>query len=761
VSKNFELLEIAGKDLRRQPESQNPSPKRAQLPGETLAGLDTDAEQQIDWLKIIGIVQRRWRLSACFAFLVVLLSAFVTSLMRPMYEAEARIEIDPPGETFSLDGPAAASNDLELMQTQARVLESDSLAIGVIRKLRLDQNDEVIAGAKPQRDGGATAPLRDALQLTPQENIALERFKALLSVKRDTSSRLIFVGFTSHNPELAAAVANALVQFFIEQNFQTRHDAIMKSSDWLARQLDDIRTKMEESNRALAQFQGAIGVTDAGNNENTFSEHMGDLTRQLTQAEAERIQLQALLKSAQSSPDSLPEVRSNPVVQHLSQSLAEQRAQLSQLLVVYGKNHPTTKKLQSQIDELQSQLDAQMSAVLNSLKGSYAAAEARERLMSAEIKGTTKELNEIARYNSLKKDLETNRELYNTLYAKVKEAGIAAASKSFNIRVVDQARVPIVPVRPRWVLNLLAGLVGGVLGGVVLALVREQFDNTLRSPDDIKKWIGRPTVSIIPAIGEFERQNAALPWPKRMLALLPGATPENGKHGKEMFLLETPDSPEAEALHGLYGTLMLGQQNPPQVVLIASPSPGEGKTTVAMNLSFALAKNGNTCLLDADMRKGRVANAFGLRSKPGLGDVLVGASSLEGVLLGAPALPNLSILPRGSSHGNFSQLICSDAMRQIVENLRVRFRFVVIDSVPILPFVDTRALSTMADAVILVGRSGITTCRAMERCIELLAEIRSAPILHVVVNGAEMNSAYYKYYRYGDPGYSNNNSTSV
>ena len=183
-------------------------------------------------------------------------------------------------------------------------------------------------------------------------------------------------------------------------------------------------------------------------NKSTFTEHMGELSRQQTLAQSERIQLQALLKNV-SNPDSLPEVRTNPVVLQLSQKLAEQRAALSQTLVVYGSNHPTAKKLQSEVDELQSQLDSQKKAIVNSLRASYAAAEARESLMAAEMKGTSKELDKVARYTALKKEVEANVDLYNSLYGKIKEAGISAASKSADIQIVDPARVPDNPIRPR------------------------------------------------------------------------------------------------------------------------------------------------------------------------------------------------------------------------------------------------------------------------------------------------------------------------
>ena len=366
---------------------------------------------------------------------------------------------------------------------------------------------------------------------------------------------------------------------------------------------------MEDSSQALTQFQQSIGVADLDANKSTFTEHMGELSRQQTQAQSERIQIQALLKNV-SDPDSLPEVRNNPVVLQLSQKLAEQKAALSQTLVVYGSNHPTAKKLQSEVDELQSQMNSQKKAIVNSLRASYAAAEARESLMAAEMKGTGKELDKMARYATLKKEVEANVELYNSLYGKIKEAGISAASKSVDIQVVDPARVPDDPIRPRPLLNLAVGLLAALIGGIGLAFICEEFDNTLHSPEDIRRWIGSANVSVIPAITEPESHEGRLAWPKRIVGALPVPAEDSRTN---TFFLERRNSPEAEAVQALYASIMLSwPNNPPQTLLIVSAFPGEGKTTVALNLSYALAQHANTCLVDADLRKGRVASAFSL-----------------------------------------------------------------------------------------------------------------------------------------------------
>jgi polysaccharide biosynthesis transport protein len=747
VSRNFELMRQAGKGIgQRKPSHMTVDRMENSTVQQAMATPELGDDKGSEWMRAMGILQKHWRRSALFAGVVMLTVIGINVFTRPVYEATARVEIDPSGEKFSLENNAGGPIDAEYLETQSQVMQADSLAIAVIRKLRLDQNPALMGDADTTER--ANLKSSDTQQLTPEESTALARFKGGLKVRRDTASRLILVSFTSPDPQLAAQVSNTLVQSFIDQSFQNRHDAVLKSSEWLSRQLDDIRKKMEDSSQALTQFQQSIGVADLDANKSTFTEHMGELSRQQTQAQSERIQIQALLKNV-SDPDSLPEVRNNPVMQQLSQKLAEQKAALSQTLVVYGSNHPTAKKLQSEVDELQSQMNSQKKAIVNSLRASYAAAEARESLMAAEMKGTGKELDKVARYVTLKKEVEANVELYNSLYGKIKEAGISAASKSVDIQVVDPARVPDAPIRPRPLLNLAVGLLAALIGGIGLAFIFEEFDNTLHSPEDIRRWIGSANVSVIPAISERESHEGRLAWPKRIVETLPVPAEDSLAN---TFFLERRNSPEAEAVQALYASIMLSwPNNPPQTLLIVSAIPGEGKTTVALNLSYALAQHGNTCLVDADLRKGRVASTFGFSAGQGLGDVLNGEAMLENSLLEVPGISNLFVLPAGRSRGNFGQLICSEKMEQTLGGLRERFGFVVIDSAPILPFVDGRALSTLVDAVVLVGRAGVTTRQAMRRSVELISEVHGAPILQVVLNGADMGSADYKYnYGYSD-----------
>jgi polysaccharide biosynthesis transport protein len=757
VSKFYEAMQkIAGGDDRNDSRSlgttERPVPFRRDPPPPTVVVRPRPAQpedkQGAEWLRAVYIVRKHWRISALFAVVLMVTVIIVVFTMKAIYEPVARIEVDPPGEQFSLDARTAGS-DAEYLETQAQNLKSDKLAIDVIHRLHLDQDPTVLNSSDNRKS--RTAELGN-YQLTPGEYSALHSFRANLNVKRDTASRLISVSFASHDPKMAALVTNTVVAAFIDDTYRDQHDAIMTSTEWLARQLDDIRARMEESNHALAEFQKSIGVADVDSNRSTFTEQMDELNRQLTQAQADRIQLQALLKSVQAgSPDVLPEIRNNPVVQQLSAKLAEQRAELSQARVIYGPNHPNVKKLRSQVDELQSQLEAQKIAVLGSIRSSYAAAQARENLMDSQIKGASSRLSQMARYNDLKKEAQANSELYNTLYARVKEAGIAAASKSSNLRVVDEAHVLDAPTRPNRQLAIFIGMCAALLGGVIVAFLREHFDTRIFTPEDVRGSIGDSNIAVLPLFFANEGNQLAAAKGEGQLAMASG----NGSGTWKLppgvaFLLDRPHSPEAEALRSLYTSVMLSRPgNPPQVVLVASSLPGEGKTTVAVNFATALAQHGTTCLVDADLRRGRLAAALGVPNHLGLTDVLSDVCPLERVLIPVPSMLNLTLLPAHAGCAKAGQLMCSDRMPAVLADLRKRFQFVVIDSAPILPFADGRAISNLVDGLIFVGRSGITTRELVQRSLEMLHQVHAAPVLEFVLNAADLNSPQYRYHQYG------------
>jgi succinoglycan biosynthesis transport protein ExoP len=690
-----------------------------------------------EWVRALEVLRQRWKAGAAFAVVVISAVTLGTFLMKSIYEPVARLQIDPPGnEIFSIQEKSNVENGTEYINTQANNLKNDGFLLEVIRKLNL--------AAVPEFGGGNASDSRapigptEELTLTKPESRALMQLQKQTSVTRDAGSRLLQVSVASHDPRRAAQITNTVVDLFVEREYRMRHDSIMASSVSLQKQLADIWARMEESNRVLAAFQKSNDLAIVGNNQSTFSEQFAELNRQYMQAEADRIQLQSYLKNFDGhSASSLPQVNSNPVIQQLTQKQAEVRAELSQTLAVYGKHHPKVRELENKANELDAQLQQQRASILSGLQTSYSAEKARSQLMKSAMQSTTKQLAMMTRYNELRKEADANTQLYNDLYAKIKEAGIAAESKSSPIRIVERARVLDIPTRPHRMMNIAVGSFGGIVGGLVLVFLLEGFGTKIRTLEDIRQCIGTSPVSVLPEILSDQGSNFS-----RLLPFGSGAT----EH--PLFLVERPSAPESQALRALYSSLrFVHGAMLPQVLVVASPHSGEGKTTLSVNLAVALAEHGDICLVDADMRKPDIAAALGLRSNFGLSDVLQGTASLDQVLIPVPAVPNLTVLPAGLPYEDAAKLIFSDSLSELIRQLRGRFRFVLIDSPPVVPFADARVLSVLADGVILVGRSGVTKREALSRAVELLRESHSAPILQTVLNAAEYPSVdYHQYY---------------
>lgn len=686
---------------------------------------------QSDWVKALTVLRKRWGLAALSTAIVSGVIGLVVMWIKPVYEPVTRLEIDPPGsEMFSMQTGPPSESETQYLETQAQNLQTDDLAIAVIRKLGLDRNSDFVPPKIARSDPA------DSLRLTAAENAALRTFRSRRKVVHDPNSHIITVSVAAHDPVLAANATNTLAEMFADRTLRMKHDEIAKSRSWLQSQLEDVRAKVEQSNRELADFQKQTGVVDVDEGRNTFGELMAELDKQERQVQSERIQLQSYIEKARNGEvEALPQIRDNPVIQKLTQDLAELRSQLSQDKVIYGVNHPNTKKLQNQVDQLQNELANQRKAALDQLKITYDVDRAREKLMAGQKEQASKTIGQMAEYNALKKQAQAQAALYNSLLEKVEVAGIASASQSSNIRIVDSARVLDQPTRPNRILNLALGLFAGLFVGVVLAFAREHVDRPLRTPQDVREWTGIPSVSVIP---QFSTSGLS----KLATFLSLGS---NGANCPAKFLLERPHSPESEAVRALDASIVLAHPEKCKAVLVTSSLPGEGKTTVAVNLAIALSRHATTCLVDADLRRPSVAATFGLCSHKGLGEVLLGSAALDEALMSIEDSPNLSVLPAGDASDR-EHLMIAMGTAKLMTDLRARFDFIVVDAAPILPYADGRVLSTVTDGIVFVTRSGNTPACAMVRSMELLQEINSAPVVSIVLNAHDPAPRSYGYY---------------
>jgi capsular exopolysaccharide synthesis family protein len=739
-------------------------------------GISTDAkpspiDRLLTWEQVRRVTQKNLRAMSIVFALVVLAVTSAAFLIHDVYQPTARVQIDPPGSGIKTLHEIEYASDIdsqEYLETQAQILKSDALAVAVIRALHLDRNPELVSKAdlqkfgEPQTGSKQAAPkdatddpyLQEQYSLanrTPLESIALDKFQRRLAVSPIRNSRLIEVSYTSRDPRMAQTVTNALVTQFIDQNYRNRYTSTMEASEWLSHQLNDLREKVQESNQAVADYQQRFGFVEADDRDVPLAQLMDDVNRQYSDAAANRIEAEAYVRMIDlGESNAIPAVRDDQLYQNLMTRFADARAQLAQARTIYGDDNSNVKKLENESNELAAQVEAERTRMVNQVRTAYAAALEREQLLQKSREKLRAQMGDASShmvgYKVLKNEALATGELYNTLQARLKEAGIYAGLKSSNIRIVDLAPQLQKPTAPNRGLIIAAGSLLGCFMALAFCFVRESLDGTLRSPDDIRESTGLTSLAMIPKVTEGSPSATIVSNALSSIAQPPHSM--NGGPAPRIFSDES-HSAECEAMRDLRAGLMLMRSGaPPRVILVSSPSSSEGKTTVAINLAIALARRAPTCLVDADLRRPMVAKAFGVRPVLGLSDVLSGQSTVEHTLTPAPRVTGLSLLCSGQAPPNPGDLVTSDRMKSAVGALREKFEFVVIDSPPVIPVSDARVISPLSDVVVLVGRYESTTRRALARSAQLLSDAR-ASVMGVVLNDIDYSSADYRYFNYG------------
>src|SRR5467141_251047 len=639
-----------------------------------------------DYLLILR--KHQW-LILSFILAVVTITAIGTFRMQPVYIATSRIEIDrenssilPFQGTDSYDYVSDLDNYIE---TQSKILTSETMALQTIRS-------GVLSG---QTDFASDPSASDALSTGSLANMKpppeLASFLASLSVKRVPSSRLMDVSFESTSPLLAAQIVNAHIKNFIEQNFQSRYEATTRASTWLTDQLNELKIRVEKAEDARIAYerQNQIWALD-GDKQNVTTQRLANLNKELTDVQSERMRKQSLFEFAKAGDmDSVPQIRDNPVVQDLFRKRTEIYSQYTDALSQYGPNFPKVQRLQSQLKEIEAAAEKEKKGVIARLESEYREALQREQLLTQALDQQKAEVNQMSermvQYSILKREAEANKALYDGLLTKLKEAGISAGLRSSNIRVVDPAMVPTSPARPAKTRNIILSFVIGLVGGIGLALLREYMDNTVKSPDDIEALGRLPSLAVVPA---FSESNGDRPRSK----LFKGASTNGHDQRIELVAQHLPKSQMSEAFRALRTSLLLSQaDHPPQVILVTSALPREGKTTAATNLAVTLAQLGDrTLLIDADLRKPGVSRALSLGdgNYAGLSSYLAGVSSLDLITIPHPAVSNLAAIPTGPIPPNPADLLASHRLAAAICELRAQYKFIVIDSPPIMAATD-------------------------------------------------------------------------
>jgi capsular exopolysaccharide synthesis family protein len=708
--------------------------------------------QQAHLFDYLLVIRKHLLLSLSFLLTLVTVVTIATFRMKPVYVATARVAIDR--ETSGLLPFQNSSSgdywyDLDsYIETQAKVLQSDTLALETIKSLELWNTPEF--RSDPRELAALDAGSSSDPQPVPRPAI-LNNFLGRLGVRRLPNSQLLEVSFESHDPQLAAAVVNRHLQNFIEMNYRTRYEAAKRASDWLERQLADMKARVEQSEDARLAYERQNQIWAVSETQDITTQKLSELNRELTEAQAARMKAEAgYVMVREGRLDALPAVQENPVIQDLTRHLNELRGEYADAVNRYGPAYPKVVRLKAQIEAAEKALATQKQTIAREVETEYRAALQREQLLQQALDRqkqlASEEAQKLVQYNILKREAETNKQLYVSLLEKLKEAGLSAGLRSNNIRIVDPAMVPSAPARPQRARDITLALMVGLVGGIGLAFFREYLDNTVKTPDDIELLTSLPALAIVPTMG-------ALGYGGPRRRMLPGGRSAEAATGKAALVShEQPQSQMAEAFRALRTSLLLSRADqPPQIILVTSALPKEGKTTAAVNLAITLAQLGDrTLLIDADLRKPGIARLLGLNdgAGSGLSTYLAGAAELESCLLPCPSVPELNVLPAGPVPPNPADLLSSQRLTVALEWLRERFKFIVIDSPPIMAATDAVILSPWADGVVLVARSGETPKNAFARAQELLANVKCR-LLGVVLNAVNTTSPdYYYSYRY-------------
>jgi len=727
--------------------------------------------------------KRRWTVLTLF-FVLFTLVLLGTLKQKPLYRAAALLEIQTENpQLVSLEQLFAVDSISDsYLETQYKVLKSDTLARRVIEQLRLDTLAEFnppprwwSAGRKKEEPlATQTFAVPGAAGETPPaaSQRVLEEFRERLAIEPVKRSRLVTVAFESQAPARAARVVNALAAAYIEQTLESRWQATQKASEWLSRELVTLKAKLEHSEEELQRYaheQGLLFLESAqGSAENIVNQRLRQLQEELTRAQATRFEKESLYRlleaGAEASPAdggaSLPGVLDSKLMQELTLRLAELKREQAQLAATFAADYPRMKQVESQRAELEAVLAQERARAAKRIRNEYEAARRREALLAQAFAAQQQQANLIAersvQYNILQREVETNQQLYEGLLGRLKEAGVSAGLKASNIRIVDAATPPERPLKPRLLLNLALALVLGLGLGVGAAFLQEHLDNTLKTAEDVERFLRLPALALIPAVESLNGRRRLSPARRRGLLFAGPNPPVEGEPtapaSPRWYRIDADDGQSSRALGEAFrslrtSVLLSTAERPPRSLLVSSSRPGEGKTTIATNLALSLAQLGQRVLLiDADMRRPCLHKVFARPASSGLASYLTGQGDWP-ALVEPAGVPGLDLLVCGPLPPNPAELLSSDRMRLLLRQALADYAVVLLDSPPLLNVADSRILASLVEGLVLVVQGGATPRELVRRARTTAREV-GAHVIGVVLNNLNLQADDYYYYRY-------------
>jgi succinoglycan biosynthesis transport protein ExoP len=731
-----------------------------------IAQRQDEGDDEIDLLKLWHTVwHRKWSIIT-LVLVVTMVTILAVFAVTPVYRAVATLLIEQKAakvvsieQVYGLDGTSS-----EYLQTQFELLKSRSLAERVVRQLNLTTSAEFdprqqpkplidIKGLLANFDFNQVIPATMPADLEAEaaaseseifDEVTIE-FMKRINIAPQGKSQLVKIEVDMTDAKLAAAAANALANGFNESQLEATMEMSMTATNWMNSRLSELRVKLKDAEGRLQGYREAENLVDVGGvgsvgsisaaELNFTSERMIDARRQRAEAESQYRQVQAMRSGGWERLASIPAVLGNPLIQQFKTDEAKAKAKVDELSRRYGARHPAMDAARSDLNAASASLRSQVEQVVAGIERSYQLAAANEGSLQASFNTNKAQIQTISRkefkLRELQREVDANRALYDTFMTRLKETAATSNIDSTNARLVDAAVVPAEPVKPKKSLIVaIAALLAGFIG-VGLTLLLDALNNTFKSTEQVEARLNIPVLGILPLVKAKQRSELA-----------------------RMFSRDQ-DKSFSESIRTIRtGVVLSGLDHPHKVIVITSSVPGEGKSTVSVNLAFALGQMERVLLVDADLRRPTLAKSFEFPvGTAGLANLIAGTARLEECI---KSVDGIDMISAGAVPPNPLELLSSPRFAKALEVLKSKYDRIIIDSPPTQAVSDAVVLSTFADSLIYVVKSDATHIPLVQKGIGQLLQ-NNAPVNGIVLNQVDIKKAkkygytysgYYDYYGY-------------